>query len=351
MGPHRRSGTPETGVYNKQPKKAERHDDTVIKRVSRKHSDDDHGGAWKVAFADFCLALMCLFLVLWVMAARQQERIQEVSRAPGGSTMDEGQGIMPETLGGPRGSLIAREPVPRRGAAATSGNAVAQGGGEPVDPLQGPFAPKVRYESASELRELAQLLARLSAEAGVASNLQLMVTPSGLRVVLHDTDKQGMFQRGSWIPSDRFHLLLRKMGPLFAHMENQMLIVGHTDSKPYADRGVAAFSNWTLSSNRAMTARAQLLAGGMSADSILQVVGMADRAPLDPNDTAADLNRRIELLILTSEQARSIAAMFGTPRVVQPLIEGADAVLSDSQAGTALHAQLLARRRGGAVAN
>jgi chemotaxis protein MotB len=67
-----------------------------------------------------------------------------------------------------------------------------------------------------------------------------VITPYGLRVMLHDTDRQGMFVRGSAVPTDRFRKLLRKMGPLFAQMENQMLIVGHTDSLQYADTGYAA---------------------------------------------------------------------------------------------------------------
>lgn len=325
---------------NRPDKAHDKHGDTVVKRVSRRGHDDDHGGAWKVAFADFCLALMCLFLVLWVMAARQQERIQEVMRAPGGNVMDEGQGIMPETLGGPRGSLIAHEPMPRR-----------DGQAGPTDAGLDPLAPRQRYETVEELQSLSVLLAHMSADAGLASNLQAVIAPYGLRVLLHDTERQGMFQRGSWVPSERFRTLLRQMGPLFARMDNQMLIVGHTDSLPYADRGHTAFSNWTLASNRAMTARSQLLAGGMRADSVLQVIGMADRAPLDANDDRAAVNRRIELLILTRQQARGITAMFGLPGELQPLMDGADSVLPDAEALRALRAQIVANQGGGAGAN
>src|SRR5690606_17507905 len=97
-------------------------------------------------------------------------------------------------------------------------------------------------------------------------------------------------------------------------IENQMLIVGHTDAVPYTGaRDTTAFSNWSLSSNRAMSARAQLMGGGMPASSVLQVVGMADRSPLDSQNPRAAINRRIEMLILTSGQARNIAAMFGMP--------------------------------------
>jgi chemotaxis protein MotB len=102
------------------------------------------------------------------------------------------------------------------------------------------------------------------------------------------------------------------MGPVFAKMENQMLIVGHTDARKYAG-DQDGNSNWSLSNARAMAARSQLLAGSMNPDSVLQVVGMADRAPFDPENTGAAVNRRIEMLILTRSQADTVAAMFGVP--------------------------------------
>lgn len=328
-----------------------KHEATVVKRVSRKDGEEAHSGAWKVAFGDFCLALMCLFLVLWVMAARQQERIQELMRAPGSSVMNEGQGRMPETVGGPRGSVIPREPMPNRGNVAVAGRAVIPGEGEPKPVSASEWVPTLRYETASELQALAQVLAQLAADAGLASNVHAVVMPYGLRVMLHDTERQGMFQRGSAVPSERFRRLLRRMGPLFAQMDKQMLVVGHTDSLQYTDLRHAAFSNWTLSSHRAMSARAQLLAGGMAAEGILQVVGMADRAPLDTQDAAGGVNRRIELLILTGAQARHIAAMFGMPRNAQPLTDGVDSALPDSAALHALRARMTVTQEGRPDAN
>lgn len=299
--------------------KADKHSEAVIKRVARRHEDEAHGGAWKVAFADFCLALLCLFLVMWLLAARSQERAEEILREAGGRATDDGRGYMPETMGGPRGSLIERNPMPNQTLSET-------------DPTPGQKPAKTRYETPGDLAELARTLERLSEDAGLAGNLQSVVTPYGLRVMLHDTDRQGMFMRGSAVPSERFRRLLRDMGPLFSRIENQMLVVGHTDSAQYAvppaDLGgeasaaYSAFSNWALSSNRAMAARAQLLGGGMPAESILQVVGMADRAPLDTEDSRAGVNRRIELLILTSGQAKAIADMFGMPGQTQPLAPG-----------------------------
>ncbi len=270
---------------------------TIVVRGRGKAHEDDHGGAWKVAFADFCLALLALFLVLWLMAARDQQTMKAMVRESNGSYAD-GQGHKPEIGGGPRGSLIERFAMPHSGTSAQK-----EVGGE---------GPKVRYDSPAELAVLSRKLGSMSVDAGLSNNLESVVTPYGLRVTLHDTDRQGMFLLGSALPTDRFGGLMRKMGHVFAQMENQMLIVGHTDARKYAgDQN--GNSNWSLSNARAMAARTQLLSGSMNPNSVLQVVGMADRAPFDPKNTGAAVNRRIELLILTRGQADTMAAMFGVP--------------------------------------
>ncbi len=315
------------------------HETTIVKRGGGKHAHDEHGGAWKVAFADFCLALMCLFLVLWLMASRNTESLQQILTESDGNRTDQGKGVMPEPVGGPRGSLIERFPLPRTGNADVDGKAQESTENSPE------AAPsKVSYETAEDLQLLAKALQELSKDAGLQSNLESVVTPYGLRVMLHDTDRQGMFVRGSAIPTGKFQGLLRKMGPLFARMENQMLIVGHTDSLQYADTGHSAFSNWNLSSNRAMSARAQLLAGNMPTDSILQVVGMADRAPLDTKNAAAGINRRIELLILTKGQASAISSMFGMPGNREAGAPDLDTQLPDANALQQLREKLLPAR-------
>ncbi|WCM93788.1 OmpA family protein [Acidovorax sp. NCPPB 2350] len=289
------------------------HEATIVKRGGGKHHDDEHGGAWKVAFADFCLALLCLFLVLWLMAARQTESLQEVMQAYGGRMLNEGSGTTAESLGGPRGSLIERMPLPSNGDTEAPRRTRANSARLIEETDQGFRLSKTRLESRSDLQELADLLERMGDKVGLSGNVQSVITPQGLRVMLHDTDKEGMFHLGSSQPNNRFRELLRKMGPLFAQIENQLLVVGHTDSLQYAGGELAGFSNWTLSMNRAMASRAELMAGGMPAQSVLQVVGMADRAPMDPSNTRAATNRRIELLVLTSDQSRAVADMFGTP--------------------------------------
>jgi chemotaxis protein MotB len=312
----------------------------VVKRVTRRHGEEGHGGAaWKVAFADFCLALLSLFLVMWLMASRQQEQMEDLLKAAGGSLLEEGQGRVSVAMGGPRGSLIERQPLPSKGD--TLGKRKANtGDSDPAGPGEGMRLSKAHYESHADMAELSKILAQLAADVGLAKNIRTIITPTGLRVLMHDTDKQGMFQRGSSAPNERFRRLLKNLGPLFQQIDNQMLIVGHTDSLQYADRSYNAFSNWTLSSERAMAARSFLLAGGMPATSVLQVVGQADRAPINPEDTTAAENRRIELLILTSDQARNIAEMFGAPTETLPLLDGVSVSVPDSEELEALRDQL-----------
>jgi len=314
------------------------HEQTIVKRGGGKHAHDDHGGAWKVAFADFCLALMCLFLVLWLMASRNTESLEQILTEADGNKTDQGKGVMPQQIGGPRGSLIERFPMPRTGNSDVDGNATSGFNKVPQQTAE----QRTLYETPEDLTLLAKTLAKMSSDQGLASNLESVITPYGLRVMLHDTDNQGMFVRGSAVPTGKFSKLLHQMGPLFAKMENQMLIVGHTDSLQYADTSHSAFSNWNLSSNRAMSARAQLLDGSMPKDSVLQVVGMADRAPLDPKRADAGVNRRIEILILTKGQAQAIADMFGVPSEQQSqLSKDVDAALPDRNVLQQLRDKLL----------
>ena len=308
------------------------HDATIVKRGGGKHHDDEHGGAWKVAFADFCMALMALFLVLWLIAAREAQQTKNIVRDNTASGLLEGTGGKPEVKSSPAGSLIERFQLPKSNGGAEGPAAGAKANTDTV---------RTKYESPSELAALAHQLQQMSVDAGLASNLATVITPDGLRVMLHDTDRQGMFVRGSPLPTAKFAKLLRAMAPLFEKMENQMLIVGHTDSLQYTRAGPTSYSNWSLSVNRALAARSELLIGGMRSESILQLVGMADRAPIDAAHPDASANRRIELLILTSKQAAAIKTMFGTPADTEVLTSDASTSKADDPALKELRSQMV----------
>lgn len=292
--------------------------EAIIKKVSRKHADHGHGGAWKVAFADFCLALLCLFLVLWLLASRNTERLQQVLKNAGANVVIESNGEGSSLATGSRGSMIERFPTLARGETSTEGKGNQNGMAEGADGLP----RRLRLDTPMDLQSLARVIEKISAEEGLSSNVNAVVTPQGLRLMLHDTDSSGMFERGSAIPAARLKSLLRRLGPVFAKIENQLQIVGHTDAWQYNDKGPGAFSNWALSSHRAMAARFHLLEGGMPESSVLQVSGMADQAPLDVDNPKASINRRIELLVLTTSQAKNVAAMFGMPKSTKPFMDG-----------------------------
>lgn len=311
-------------------KKGDKHEETIIKRGAARQQDDEHGGAWKVAFADFCMALMALFLVLWLIAARDASQAKKLVRDNMANGLIEGTGGKPQVTTSPSGSLIERFQLPR-----ANGGSQGPGAGSKTAPTV-----RTKYESATELAALAHALEQMSADAGLSSNLAAVVTPDGLRVMLHDTDHQGMFVRGSPLPTDKFAKLLRAMAPLFESMENQMLIVGHTDSLQYAYKGPNGYSNWSLSVNRALAARGELLTGGMRPESVLQLVGMADKAPIDSDHPDAPVNRRIELLILASKQAASMTAMFGNPASSEALTRDVSTTKPDDAALEQLRSQM-----------
>lgn len=321
----RRAVRREIYVRSKRDKSAQ----AVVKRVWRRRGDEGHGSAWKVAFADFCLALMALFLVMWLLAAREQERLEGLLQSI--SMIDEGIGRMPITLSGPNGRMIAHELSSRSDSRPPEE--------DPQSANRMRFS-RTQFESSADLQELARILEEAGELAGLSGNLQTMVTPYGLRVMLHDTEKRGMFALGSSTPSPQFRGLLQQLGPLFGRIRNQMLIVGHTDSLPYVEEGPQGASNWRLSSDRAMAARAWLLAGGMPEDSVLQVVGLADSAPLNVENPRAAENRRIELLILTRGQAHQIKAMFGAPSNSEPLLDGVSTSIPDYEALQVLRGQI-----------
>ncbi|MCC4596686.1 OmpA family protein [Xanthomonas campestris pv. phormiicola] len=267
--------------------------ETIVKRARGKEHDDDHSGTWKVAFADFCLALMCLFLVLWLLNAKQQE----ASLAHGEhSLLDGGSGIL-------------------------------EADRSHIDDMHAPTSVERHfYDGKDDLSKLATRLRKASEQAGLQDNLGFEVSDAGLRVLLHDTDRRGVFQLGSAIPEARFRDLIRQLGRLFAGVGNPILVVGHTDARPYRSANGQGHSNWRLSSERALAARDLMIDGGMPSLSVLQTAGMADNAPLFPDDPNAAANRRIEFIVLSAQRAATMRQMYGAPQHATQLIDGADAV-------------------------
>lgn len=276
----------------------------VVKKGATKHQHEDHSGAWKVAFADFCLALMCLFLVLWVLAARDKEEVEmALSGGPQSMTLqNSGERMIGEFQ---PGELIHRRPVMEK--------AQERSGGEPD--------AKKLLSSPDELAEMSRRVRTVGEQVGLLDNMVMVVTADGLRIVVHDTAQTGMFKVGSAEPTPEFIRLLRRIGPMFREIDNQLVISGHTDALAYSSPSMFSASNWSLSMQRGLMARAHMLFGGMPERSVLQVIGMADVAPFDPVQPEAAINRRVELLVTTKAHAQNVYQTYGKLALSEPLTQ------------------------------
>lgn len=275
----------------------------IVKRSRRQHDDHAKGGAWKVAFADFTMALMALFLVLWLLAVSEHHERRVVSETLRNYSVLEG---------GPNPFDIRNSPhlIDFGGSPALidelanevleSGDDASTGeGGEPG--LEGTL------ESPEQMALLGSLIEELARTLDAMDNLTVEIVPQGLRIAIRDDQKRQMFARGSDTLAPFFEKLLMQLAPVFARVENALILSGHTDTIPYQSR---RYTNWELSGDRALMARRVLETGGMPADRVAQVVAFSDRVLADrerPDDSA---NRRIEILILSSRAHQQLFELF-----------------------------------------
>lgn len=260
------------------------------KKVVHRH----HGGAWKIALADFMTALMALFLVMWILSVAspaQREGVADYFSTP----------LVTAITGGDRSSM--------------SRNVIPGGGPDPVysEGEQARMDRKVLSRPSDEqrraFRDLQERIERaIQADPELRhlrSQMRFRMTREGLRIQLLDTDQRPMFELGSDRVASYMRGLLRTMAPLLNELPNDLSIGGHTDSMPYAG-GYRGYSNWELSSDRANASRRELVAGGLDSAKLLRVSGFADRVGLPERDSLDPANRRIELLVLFPEVSERI---------------------------------------------
>ena len=268
-------------------------DQPIIIRRKKAARHAHHGGAWKIAFADFMTALMALFLVLWVLSNasnKDKEAIAEYFCTP---------------------LVVAMS----KGDRSSSSNSAIPGGGPDARFSEGERAlqtPRPSRFSEDERRHLESLKQRLDNAVDhdpqlreLKQQIAIELSPEGLRVQLLDTDKRPMFELGSANVAPYLRKLLRTFAPVLNELPNRIQISGHTDSHPYPG-GDTGYNNWDLSADRAKASRQELVAGGLDSDKLLRVSGMADRIRFHgagPYDAA---NRRIEIIVLDNRVAERI---------------------------------------------
>jgi chemotaxis protein MotB len=271
----------------------------IIKRV-KKGGHAAHGGAWKIAYADFVTAMMAFFLLMWLL---------------GSTTEGDKKGIA-DYFGSPlKISLLSG------GSGSGDSSHVVKGGGQDLTRTTGQVkrgeveAPRamvnlrvLREEQlkaeAARLEELKKKVeAKLDGNARLAamrSQIRLDMTDEGLRIQIVDEEGRPMFASGSALVQPAMRELLREVGAVLAEVPNRLTLEGHTDALPFGD-GDRGYSNWELSAERANASRRELLAGGLPADRTLRVQGLAASRPLDPRDPMAPVNRRISLIVMNRE--------------------------------------------------
>lgn len=290
---------------------------TIIKRSSRKSHDAFHGGAWKVAFADFTLAMMALFMVLWIMGSVTEEERKEIVSQLNGQSIFDGQTLSPITqphgVGGKIAVTEKRDTDSHKKPKTEDDTAAALAKSQSLD--------DVKTRSQNEIEDLARIIMKITSAYDAQSNLKIEIVPQGLRILITDDQKREMFQRSSAILTPFFKRLLTEFAPALNKIDNKIIITGHTDSTRFRDQDL--YNNWNLSGERAMQARKVLTNAGLDQSKVLQVSGMADQMLIDPEHPLSSSNRRIEIMVLTQSASESLYQFFGQhgEKVIKPIVD------------------------------
>lgn len=267
----------------------------VIRRVKKKAAGH-HGGAWKIAYADFVTAMMAFFLLMWLLGSTAKGDLQGIA--------DYFQTPLQVAFSG--------------GSGAGDASHVIKNGGKDLTRLEGQIkqgemdAPRRSYNLKAaqqelariEKRKLSELKGRLQASIETLpalkpfkNQLLIDITIDGLRVQIVDEQNRPMFAIGSATLQPYTREILHEIAKVLNEVPNRISISGHTDAHPYSG-GQRGYSNWELSADRANASRRELLAGGIEESKIARVVGLSSSVLYDPEDPHNPVNRRISIIVM-----------------------------------------------------
>ena len=319
----------------------------IVKKI-KKVAGGHHGGAWKVAYADFVTAMMAFFLLLWLLNAVTEEQkkgiaayfrptlavqntsatftiltgqAQPMDDMSGGASQDSdsededqamqqapatGEGDKPQSLEGEKPDIgTGNEPQPGKG-------------DKPVD-----LAEAEATVAANEQKQLEQITEDIKNAIHedpelkeLEKNLKIDKTEDGIRIQLLDQEKVSMFPSGSAAMNPRSKELLEKVAEVVKTLPNKIEISGHTDAKPYV--GGDNYTNWELSADRANASRRVLVGAGISPDRLTMIKGRADTDPFVKTDPFDPQNRRISIVLLREKTAPSDSGALMPASVPQP---------------------------------
>ena len=293
----------------------------VIKRIKKVRGGGHHGGAWKIAYADFVTAMMAFFLLMWLL---------------GSTTKGDLEGIA-DFFATPLKVAMAG------GSGSGDSSSIIQGGGQDlsrsVGQVQKSDAPDERQTinlqaaraelAAQELAKLQGLKRRFEEAinkdqklAQFKNQIRLELTPEGLQISVVDEQNRAMFDTGRAALKDYTVEIMHAIGGLLNGVDSAISLAGHTDANQYAG-GERGYSNWELSADRANASRRELVAGGMNESKVIRVVGLGSSVPLDRSDPLNAMNRRISLVVLNEKTERQIRGLPEEPEQVQDAADAA----------------------------
>src|SRR5450830_1501735 len=275
----------------------------IVKRI-KKGGGGHHGGAWKIAYADFVTAMMAFFVLMWLLGSTAKGDLQGISeyfKTPLKVAMAGGDGSG------------ASDSVLKGG-----GNNITKKQGQVTKKEDAPKDKKPDLKSAQEAVEKAEM-EKLEAlkkriEDAITSSATLSkfknqllidITSEGLRIQIVDDQNRPMFASAKADLQPYAKQILHELGGTLNGVPNKISLSGHTDAVPYPT-GEKYYSNWELSSDRANASRRELIAGGMEEDKLLRVVGLASAVLFDKANPTNPVNRRISIIIMNKKTEQDI---------------------------------------------
>lgn len=308
----------------------------VVKRI-KKIAGGAHGGAWKIAYADFVTAMMAFFLLMWLLGSTSKEDLSGISeyfKTPltvamlGGSNSGESQSMI---KGGGQDATRSKGEM-RKGEVKPEKRIE-------IKTIEAKTAEEIkRIEKQKEIEKLKELKASIEKAIDDSPKLQqfkkqilLDITTEGLRIQIVDEKNRPMFRSGSAQLEPYTKDIMHEIGKMLNQVPNKISLSGHTDAEPYSVSG-KGYGNWELSADRANASRRELIAGGMSDEKIVRVVGLSSAVLFDKIDPLDPINRRISIIVMNKKAEESARNDGGTVEVdatadaQQPVMSGVAAM-------------------------
>lgn len=287
----------------------------VIKRI-KKGGAAAHGGAWKIAYADFVTAMMAFFLLMWLLGSTAKgdlEGIAEFFQNPmmvanrGGSGVGDASSII---MGGGKD-------LTRSSGQVKSGENEADKRKMSLKAQRADFERREREALESLKQRIEKLIDDSPQLRQFKNQLLLDITSEGLRIQIVDEQNRPMFDLASAELKPYTRDILQQIGRALNEVPNRISLAGHTDAAQFVG-GAKGFSNWELSANRANASRREMVAGGMDDNKVLRVVGLGSSVLFEPNDPLSPVNRRISIVVLNKRTEVAILQENTTETQVDP---------------------------------